>query len=419
MKNDILTLERIILTGMLTEKTFEYENIKPDFFTDEKHRKIAKGIIELVNNDYDIDFYSVAEFANVDINYLEELLNIPSLYDYEVATKKVINRYKYNEINKTIDEARMSNLTTDEYLYLIQDKIDELNVEDVKDFISLGDTINFLDEDIERAKAIALEGKINGITSGYLNIDKMTGGFDLGDLIVVAGRPSMGKTTFALNMAVNQAMRGIPVLYFSWEMTARQELRNKILARFAKVNSMSIKNGYIKPEQEERIKLAAKKIRTYPLIISEDNSYDPFYYKKIIKRAKKEYGIQVVYFDHIGLTIDGINPVTEISRLSKTFKNIAQKENIVCVGVSQLSRAVEKRENKRPMLSDLRDSGSLEQDSNKVIFLYRDSYYNKSDEFSTEEEADTTEIITAKNRNGAIGTNHLYFNKHYSDFYEI
>lgn len=411
--------ELALVSEILTNESIDLSLVEGIYFKDKLLGNIVDTVKYLVENNMELDVFFISEKTGAEIEYINKILDYrPILFDYEQSVGRLKERFLQAKIRNTAEEIINSPYTAHDMIEKIEDTIKDLSDIQKSETISLYESIMELEDDLEKAEKAAREGTINGLTSGFKNVDRITGGFDAGDLTIIAARPAMGKTTFALNMAVEQAKKGIPVLIFSWEMTDK-ELRNKIIARYAKVNSQKIKNGYYTKEERKKIITAAAKIENLPIYVTTQKSYDSLYYRAEIRRQIRKNNIQAVYFDHIGLTIEGIDPNKEIQRLSKEIKNIAMKEEIPMFVISQLSRAVEKREDKRPMLSDLRDSGTLEQDANKVIFLYRDSYYKKQDKDKDETKIDITDIIVAKNRNGAVGDTKLGFNLAYSDFIDI
>jgi len=411
--------ELALVSEILTNESIDLSLVEGIYFKDKLLGNIVDTVKYLIENNMELDVFFISEKTGAEIEYINKILDYrPILFDYEQSVERLKERFLRSKIRSVANEIVASDYTAQDMIEKIEDTIKDLSDIQKSETISLYESIMELEDDLEKAERAAREGTINGLTSGFKNVDRITGGFDAGDLTIIAARPAMGKTTFALNMATEQALKGIPVLIFSWEMTDK-ELRNKIIARYAKVNSQKIKNGYYTKEERKRIIAAAAKVENLPIYITTQKSYDSLYYRAEIRRQIRKNNIQAVYFDHIGLTIEGIDPNKEIQRLSKEIKNIAMKEKIPMFIVSQLSRAVEKSENKRPMLSDLRDSGTLEQDANKVIFLYRDSYYKTHDKDKDEKKLDITEIIISKNRNGAVGTTKLGFTLDFSDFLDI
>ncbi|MDK2790631.1 MAG: replicative helicase [Methanothermococcus sp.] len=411
--------ELALVSEILTNESIDLGKVDGLYFKDKLLGKIVDQVKFLVENNLKLDVFFIAEKTGVEISYINQILDYkPILFDYEQSVARLKENFIQANIRAVAEEIIQGTYSSNEMIEKMEQEIKNLSDIQKSETVSFFETIMELEDDLKKAEKAFYEGKINGVTSGFKSVDRLTGGFDKGDVTIIAARPAMGKSTFALNMAIEQAKRGIPVLFFSWEMTAK-ELRNKTIAKYARVNSQKIKNGYYSKEERAKIIKAAAQIESLPIFITTQKNYNPFYYRAEIRKQIRKNNIQAVYFDHIGLTIEGVDPNKEIQRMGKEIKNIAMKEEIPIFIISQLSRTVEKRENKRPLLSDLRDSGTLEQDANKVIFLYRDSYYKKYDTDKKESDIDVAEIIVSKNRNGAVGDTKLGFNLAYSDFMDI
>jgi replicative DNA helicase len=252
---------------------------------------------------------------------------------------------------------------------------------------------------------------------GWNALDELTGGLTPGQLITIGARSSMGKSTFALNAAENMARAGIPTLFISLEMTA-SELETKIFSRAARVHSGAFRDPRDMPEIiYSKLVDFATRSSDMPLYLDDGNFCNAGDIEAAILRVQNRYGIKpsVVYVDYLQLmSLDdgGSRNMTQaISLLTRSLKQLAKKLGVVIVILSQLSRGVESKSDKRPMMSDLRDSGSIEQDSNMVLMLYRDAYYNPGSEMG-----DTTEVLVVKNRGGATGKVELVFDGKHSEF---
>lgn len=240
------------------------------------------------------------------------------------------------------------------------------------------------------------KSEITGLSSGYPDVDRITSGFQASDFVVVAARPSMGKTAFASNIAVNMM---VPVAIFSLEMS-KEQLFDRIMSSESRVNSMRIKNGQFVRKDWKKITNAAEKLSELDIFIDDTPSLSYAEIGRRARRLKRKHDIQAVIVDYLGLA-EGDNPknrVEEISSISRGFKKLAKELRVPVIALSQLNRDCEKRLNKRPMLSDLRDSGAIEQDADLVMFLYRDEVYHKDSE-----DKGIAELIIAKHRNGPIG----------------
>jgi replicative DNA helicase len=262
---------------------------------------------------------------------------------------------------------------------------------------------------MDRVDALqASGGRVIGVPSGFYDLDTKTNGFKASELTIVAGRPSMGKTSFALNIALEAAVEHrVPVAIFSLEMS-KDQLAERLLCEYARVDAQRLHRGLLGESEHERLARALGPLGDAPIYIDDSPALDELTLMTKARRIKLQAGIGMVIVDYLQLMHSrraggDDNRVQEVSAISRSMKILARELNVPVMALSQLSRAPEQRTDKRPMLSDLRESGSIEQDSDVVIFLYRDGYYNK---------ADTTgicEVIISKNRNGPTGTINLRF----------
>lgn len=257
-------------------------------------------------------------------------------------------------------------------------------------------------------------GAVTGIATGFLDLDYKTAGMQPSDLILVAARPSMGKTAFVLNIAQHVAFKdNKAVAIFSLEMS-KEQLVNRLLSLESKVNSQAIRTGNMKDDEWERLVESADVIAKSKLIIDDTPSISMAELRSKCRKFKLEYDLQMIIIDYLQLMSgSGRNESRqqEISDISRSLKALARELNVPVIALSQLSRAVEQRPDHRPMLSDLRESGAIEQDADVVMFIYRDDYYNKDTELKN-----VAEINIAKQRNGAIGTINLAWLPDYTQF---
>lgn len=257
-----------------------------------------------------------------------------------------------------------------------------------------------------------------GLSTGFRGVDIVTGGLKKSDLIILAARPSMGKTAFALNIMANVS-KDNSVLLFSLEMGKRQ-LGERLFAADSRINSMKIQHRKYKDNELDRLITSCECLANRHFFIDDTAFVNLAKMKLKARKVKREQGLDLIIIDYLQLmqseaTWQG-NRVQQVSELSRGLKILAKELDIPVIALSQLSRGVEVRADKRPMLSDLRESGSIEQDADIVMFLYRDEYYNRDVD---EEEKQTAELIVAKNRNGVTGTIPLKFEKEYSLFSDV
>lgn len=282
---------------------------------------------------------------------------------------------------------------------------------------------------IEDLKNRAQKGEgelVTGIPTGFRELDKITSGFHRSELVIIAARPSMGKSSFAANLATKMALKyDVPVAIFSLEMS-KEQLANRILCSEAMVDLQKVRTGQISDEEWERLVQAAGDLSKSKLIFDDEPDLTPRLLRAKARRMKREYGIEVIFIDYLQLMTSRSRNYEsrqqEITEISRSLKLLARELKITVVALSQLSRAVEQREDKRPRLSDLRESGAIEQDADLVMFLYRDAYYKRKKEGEDKlllNEPHEAELIIGKQRNGPVGTIKLNFNPKLATFYEV
>lgn len=282
-----------------------------------------------------------------------------------------------------------------------------------KDLVSLQDAIS--EEFIRLEKVYQNKGIATGISSGYTDFDQMTSGFHESDLVILAARPAMGKTAFALNLALNAAMKeNKAVLLFSLEMSSSQLLQ-RLLAIQGRIPLQKIRNGFLEAQDWGQLGLASSKLSNSQINIADLPNVNVLEIRAIARRLKAAGKLDMIVIDYLqlitGNRTKGDSRQQEISEISRALKGIARELNVPIIALSQLSRAPEMRSDRRPMLSDLRESGAIEQDADMVIFLYRDDYYNDESD-----EKGITEVIIGKQRNGPVGTVKLRYFSEYTSF---
>jgi replicative DNA helicase len=256
--------------------------------------------------------------------------------------------------------------------------------------------------------------EITGISSGFAEMDRMTAGLQRGELIIVAGRPSMGKTTLAMNIAENAAIGGqVPTAIFSMEMSAEQ-LSFRMIGSIGRVNQTRLRTGKVTEQDWSRIDSAVSLMTAAPIFIDDSGALTPTEVRARARRLKREHGLGLIVVDYLQLmqvtgTVE--NRATEISEISRSLKALSKELDVPVIALSQLNRSVEQRQDKKPVMSDLRESGAIEQDADLIVFIYREEVY----------EPDTprkgiADIIIAKQRNGPVGEFHLTFLGEYTKF---
>lgn len=319
----------------------------------------------------------------------------------EVGTKIVELAYEgYEEVDTILDKA-------EGMIFKISENVDS------KDLVSLKDVI--AQEFVRLEKVYQNKGVATGISSGFSDFDQMTSGFHPSDLIILAARPAMGKTAFALNLALNAAMKSKKgVLLFSLEMSSSQLLQ-RLLSIEAGIGLQKIRNGFLDSDDWGKLGLASMKLSNSEINIADLPNVNVLEIRAIARRLKAAGKLDMIIIDYLqlikGNSTRGDNRQQEISEISRALKGIARELDIPIIALSQLSRATEQRADRRPMLSDLRESGAIEQDADMVMFLYRDDYYNEESE-----DKGLTEVIIGKQRNGPVGTIKLRFFHEYTKF---
>jgi replicative DNA helicase len=401
--------------------------LRPEQLYSRKLRVIYAAIRSLDDKGKPIDLITVCEeigFKNLEwlggVSYMTQLAgSVPTTANFHFY-EKMVREYdqKRNAIKiagKIIEQAKESEISQ-----TLSDGISELRaVEDDQADEDNGDitpALVDLFEDCEKDW-----GDIVGIPSGFSDLDRLTGGFQESDLIIVGARPSVGKTAFALNIALNAAYQDISLI-FSLEMSKKQLLK-RVAGFTGKIDSLKMKNPKKEFQEEDwhHFTEAIGKLSKVNLHMFDRAGMNIAYIWSKVRKVRREYGEQkriLVVIDYLQL-IEGNpkcnhNRQAEISEISRALKTMARELNVVVIALSQLSRGVESRQDKRPMLSDLRESGQIEQDADVIAFLYRDDYYLKDSP-----QKDKLEIIVAKHRNGPTGTVELGFNKQYGLFVNL
>ncbi|WP_420635898.1 replicative DNA helicase [Candidatus Palauibacter sp.] len=265
-------------------------------------------------------------------------------------------------------------------------------------------------------------GSITGVPTGFPELDRMTAGFQPADLIVLAGRPSMGKTALALNIAQHTAIdEDVPVAIFSLEMS-RESLVQRMLCAESKVDSSRVRTGRLSTDDFTRLARGAGHLNTAPIWIDDTPGISPIELRAKIRRLHAEAGVGLVVLDYMQLMSGGDraeNRQQEISAISRSLKGIAKEVGVPLLALSQLSRAPEQREGNRPRLSDLRESGAIEQDADVVLFIFREEMHRKPEEIEEKGLAGKAELIVGKQRNGPTGSVDLYFHKAFTAFESV
>ena len=391
-----------------------------DFYLD-AHRKIFEAMEHLFNEREAVDVLTVkeelkkrGELESVGgMEYLAELVEssiTPALIDQhiEIVLEKSAFRKLIEVATRILDEAYKETMPADALIDLAEHLILTIRERRLKqDFESVGALVKDVFSEIN--ELMLNKNLITGVPSGYRDLDRMTAGFQRGDLVVLASRPSMGKTSFALNILRHLGVdEDVPCAIFSLEMS-KEQLIQRLLCMEARVPFQKMRTGYISKKDVPRLTQAADKLQKAPIYIDDTPAIPILELRAKARRVVKEKGVRFIVVDYLQLMQGpkkAENRQQEISALSRSLKALAKELNVPIMALSQLSRAVEQRHDRRPQLSDLRESGAIEQDADTVLFIYRDEVYNPD----TEDEG-IAEIIIGKQRNGPIGRVKLAFLK--------
>ena len=422
-------LEEAVLGALMLEKDSiiaVQEYVTPDAFYTEEHRTIYKAIEELSMELKPIDLYTVTERLKGKkelkkvggASYLAQLTQkVGSAANVEFHAKIIAQKYVQRELIRSATEIqkRSYDESTDvtELIGYAEGEIFKVAEGHVKRSVQVSkDILARALMQIEEASKNT--SAFNGVPSGFMAIDRVTLGWQLSDLIIIAARPSMGKTAFVLSMARNMAVdHEQGVAFFSLEMSSVQLMMRLIIAETG-LNGNDVKSGRLTPEQWRHLESATKPLGAAPLFIDDTPALSVFEFRSKARRLKIHNDIKIIIIDYLQLMSGGKRSESrqqEISEISRSLKALAREMNAPVIALSQLSRRVEERKPAKPMLSDLRESGSIEQDADVVMFIYRDEYYNEDSE-----KKGIAEIIVDKQRNGSTGSVELVWLGQYTKF---
>ena len=425
--------EKIILSCLLVNSEaveITLQTLPIDAFYFRNHQEIYKSILFLYKNKIPIDILTLITFLQdngllqkvggikVLLELISQIPNFVYLEEYlRLVKDKFIRRSLIKLSYKIINSSYVTNIPLETILNDFETKLFNLTTE-VKTQ-KLFSTAELLNNIFFELKEKSLNPQLFGITSGFYDLDSLTQGFQKSDLIIIAGRPSMGKTALVLNIAVNIIQDSkLPVLFFSLEMS-KEQLIYRLLAMETNIDQMRLRSGKLFQDDWIKLNKMIKILSKLPLFINDTSDLSIQDIRSEIKTILFEQNqIGLIIVDYLQLmqnsTIKNENRVQELSQITRSLKMIAREFNVPVIALSQLSRNVENRVDKRPILSDLRESGSIEQDADLVLMLYRDKYYNQ-DSSSYQ----VTELIIAKQRNGPIGTVKLNFDERQTKFFNL
>jgi len=413
-----LEAEEAVLGSMMIDEDAANKAIiilgSSHYFYKDSHRKIFDAMLELMNNSNPIDTVSVSdELKKVKslksiggIYYLTGLVDkVPTSARVETYAEIVKEKGMLRDLITTSHEISKKALDAGDSVGSILDQAEQsiFNLTEQKDSKIYQHIEPILSSTVKRIEEIAANpGSTIGVPSGIIDLDKLTAGFQKGDLVIIAGRPSMGKTALALTVARNAAIESkSPTAIFSLEMSSDQ-LGQRLLTSEARVDNSHVRRGSLPSGKWKNINIASGKLAQAPLYIDDTPALSILDLRSRARRLKRERNIELIIVDYLQLMQgpkNSENRQNEISQITQSLKALAKELNIPVIALSQLSRAVEQRTKKEPMLSDLRESGAIEQDADVVIFLYRPSVYDKEDQ----DLKGLAYLIVAKQRNGPTG----------------
>jgi replicative DNA helicase len=427
--------EQAVLGGLLLDNTaFDRvaDVLREEDFYRHDHRLIWHQIARLIERSQPADVVTVYE-ALQSLGKAEEAGGLGYLNSLAQETPSAANIRRYGEIVRdrsilrklisTSDEISTSALNpqgkdTRQLLDEAESKVFQISEDGSRGQAGFQPLPDLLGKVVERIDELYNQNNPNdvtGVPTGYVDLDRMTSGLQPGDLVIVAGRPAMGKTSFALNIAEHVAVdQGLPVAVFSMEMGATQ-LAMRLVCSVGRLDQQRLRTGRLVDDDWPRLTSAIQKMQDSQLFIDETPALNALELRARARRLSRQCGklglIVVDYLQLMSATSTGENRATEISEISRSLKALAKELDCPVIALSQLNRSLEQRPNKRPVMSDLRESGAIEQDADVIVFIYRDEVYNPDSA-----DKGVAEIIIGKQRNGPIGTVRLTFVGQYTKF---
>jgi len=423
--------EKIILSCLLinseaVEITLKTLRVETFYFIN--HQEIYKAIVQMYQKKVPINIISVNNFlketgclskiggTKVLLELLNQIPNLVYLEDYiQLIQDKFLRRSLINLGYEAINSAYITNIPLEKILSDFEKKSFKLSSERIdKEDITTAQLFSTIFLEL---KEKAFKPRLPGLASGFYDLDSLTQGFQKSDLIILAGRPSMGKTAFVLNLTENILKNyKLPIIFFSLEMS-KEQLIYRLLSNETGISQTRLKLGNLYKEDWNNLKDSIQTYSKLPFFINDQSDITIADIRSKIKKIIFERShIGLIVIDYLQLLLNSKtkteNRVQELSQITRSLKGIAKEFQIPIIALSQLSRNVENRINKRPILSDLRESGSIEQDADLVLMLYRENYYN-----STIEKITSAELIIAKHRNGPLGVVNLVFQNDPTKFF--
>jgi replicative DNA helicase len=433
--------EQAALGAMLLERDAiarALELLQPEDFYRESHRMIYAGVLDLFNRHEPVDLITLGEWLKSRDRletiggtlYLTTIMTqVPTaagIAHYAgIIRAKSIQRALIKAADEIMALAYQGDRDLDELVDECEQKIFSIAERSVSSgFVRLQDLVKDQFYSIDESRASGTPG--TGISTGFTNLDAITAGLHPADLVILAARPSMGKTAFALNIARNVALvEKVPVALFSIEM-AKEQLALRLLCSEARVNQDGVRHAMISDDDMTRLAHAVERLWDCPIFIDDSPSISVLEMRGKLRRLKAEHGLGLIVVDYLQLMHSASrseNRTQEIAQIARGLKALAREMKVPVIALSQLSRMVESRSPRRPQLSDLRESGAIEQDADLVAFLYRPAYYGEDElkrvGLDPEREKNVCELQIAKQRNGPVGTIKLAWMPEYGQFGDV
>ena len=411
----------------------------PEMFYKDSHQMIYRAIQELFSQGKPIDTITVThklrDFGDLETiggpYFLTQLTNrVTSSANIEYHVKIITQQYLRRELiaksSAAIYEAYDESNDILDVLSIHEREISDMSTRNVSGGpVKISELVPETVEYVEEMRRQCANGKPIGVRSGFVDLDKCTGGFQNGDFVIIAGRPSMGKTSVSLHMAKMAAQSGFPVIFYSLEMKDRQLILKYALSE-SNLPAQKLKFGNIDDSEAKEFYLGMQRAGSLPIWIGDKPSVSIRYIRATAKKLVRDKGVKMIVIDYLQLISEEgskktANREQEVSFISKNLKSLAKELDVPVIALSQLSRATDQRTgaNRRPILSDLRESGSLEQEADLVVFIYRPAYYGIDQDDAGNSTSGLIELIIAKHRNGSTTTIPILHNDEFTKFYDI
>lgn len=432
-----LEAEKALLGSILREpgdklnELLSQANLKPDYFFSESHRKIFSVILELDEGSRSFDVIIISEklrkLGFEHPSYVIDLMNdAPLTTNISYYADEIRKNFFLRKVIITCQETAKKAMSVDgevnSFIEMVEKEFLTISKEQEVSggLVSVKDALVPTLEEIE--KRITSQGETTGVTTGFMQLDNFTGGWQKSDLIILAARPGMGKTALALNWALNSVklIKNHFTAIFTLEMS-KEQLLERLISAEGKVDSSKLRKGDLDSDEQDRLMHAARSLHALEdrLAIDETPGITLLEIRSRCRRYKKEKGLGLIIIDYLQLMSGSAaaqkqSREREISEISMGLKSLAKELSVPVIALAQLNRGPDARPDKRPRISDLRESGSMEQDADQIMFVYRDEYYNPQSEH-----AGKAEVLVAKNRHGETGSFFLAWQPNYVSFYNL